>query len=183
MKIWKKFNSLTLQEYIFYIDNRKKYTDFNELGLFRSVFENEQISSEEKIQLRDHIIAKMPKVFEFMQVRHPDLYTKLYFLGKTPTKGDEDHLWKEINSNQVKILKEKRIRHRNFWNYSKHNCGYDNCHLNWLMVQQWSWFCEYDMVFPSDKNYYVLKDKSRRWKQERKAERNIVNQFLKSEGL
>lgn len=180
MKIWKNFNTLTLEEYIFYIDNRKKYTDFNELWLFRSVFENEQLKSEEKITLRDYIIKEMPKVFEFMQVRHPDLYTKLYFLGKTPTKGDENHLWKEISSNQEKILKEKRIKHRNFWNYSKHNCGYDNCHLNWLMIQQWSWFCEDWMRWlPIDTKMWF----SKIWKQERKAERNIVNLFLKSEGL
>ncbi len=56
----------------------------------------------------------MPKVYEFMQVRHPDLYTKLFFLGENPTKGDEDALWKTIRLNQETILKTKKIKHRNF---------------------------------------------------------------------
>lgn len=183
MEINKKFNTFTLEEYIFYIDNRKKYTNFNELWLFRSVFENEKITIDEQIQLKEYIIKEMPKVYEFMQVRHPDLYEKIFFLGKNPTKGDEDALWKTIRLNQEKILKTKKIKHRNFWDYSKHNCGYDDCHLNWLMIQKWSWFCENNMHFISDQHSYRMKDKSYKLKQERKSEKNIVNSFLKSEWL
>jgi len=32
MEIGQKFNQLTLDEYFFYIDNYKKYKDFNTLG-------------------------------------------------------------------------------------------------------------------------------------------------------
>ncbi len=177
MQIGKQFNTLSPEEYYYYIDNRKNYTDFNELGLFRSIFENEKLNELGKIKVRDYIQKKMPKVLEFMQVRHPGLYTKLFFLWKNYTKGDEDNLWRIIRWNQEKILNSKRIKHRNFWNYSKHNCWIDTCPLNGMMVQQWSWFCELEMR-PSNNN---RKEKSKIIKQERKESKKIVENYLIAE--
>jgi|GEM_PF-5372128 len=39
MKIDKQFNRLTLKDYFYYIDHHRKYTDFNTLGLYRSLTE------------------------------------------------------------------------------------------------------------------------------------------------
>lgn len=183
MIIGKPFNTLVLEEYYYYIDNRKKYNDFNELWLFRSIFENKNLDEWKMVLLRDYIQKNMSKVFEFMQVRHPDLYVKMYLLWKTYTKADEENLWNLVRLKQEEILHKKRIKHRNFWDYSKHNCWFDDCNLNGIMVQKWSWFCENIMHFSSDKHFSTLKDKSKRLKKERKAEKNIVNLFIKSEGL
>ncbi len=54
MKIEQKFNKLTAKEYRFYIDNHKKYTDFNTLGLYRSLLENEKLTLAEKLEVRDY---------------------------------------------------------------------------------------------------------------------------------
>ncbi|WP_338791960.1 hypothetical protein [Bernardetia sp. MNP-M8] len=43
---------MIVEEYVFYIDNYKKYTDFNSLGLYRSIVENENLNLEQKIELR-----------------------------------------------------------------------------------------------------------------------------------
>lgn len=63
MKIGQQFNNLTLKEYFFYIDNYKKYTDFNTLGLYRSIIENEKLSIEEKIFVRDYANKIFQKTF------------------------------------------------------------------------------------------------------------------------
>ena len=114
------------------------------------------------------------KVFEFMQVRHPDLYVKMCLLWKTYINADEENLWFNIRLNQEKILHKKRIKHRNFWDYSKHNCWYENCPLNGIMVQQWSWFCESSMRGAND----TKKQKSERRKSERKRKKQIITEFL-----
>ena len=80
---------------------------------------------------------------------------------------------------QEKILKSKKIKHRNFGDYSKHNCGYDNCPYNGLMVRSGSWLAERSMSFHDDKNNYSKKQKSLNEKINRKNKKNIINNELK----
>jgi hypothetical protein len=65
MKINQPFNKLTFKEYHFYIDNHKKYSDFNTLGLYRSIIENEKLTLEEKIQVRDYANVEFQKNSNF----------------------------------------------------------------------------------------------------------------------
>ncbi len=53
MEIGRKFNTLSLSEYKHYIENHKKYVDFNTLGLYRSIIENENLTLADKIFVRD----------------------------------------------------------------------------------------------------------------------------------
>lgn len=53
MKIGKPFNQLTLEQYIHYIDNHRKYKDFNTLGLYRSLTEHKGLTIEEKLIIRE----------------------------------------------------------------------------------------------------------------------------------
>lgn len=46
MKINRQFNELNFEEYKFFIENHKNYTDFNTLGLYRSIYENNNINIE-----------------------------------------------------------------------------------------------------------------------------------------
>lgn len=41
MKINRKFNTLNFKEYLYFIENHKQFSDFNTLGLYRSIIENE----------------------------------------------------------------------------------------------------------------------------------------------
>ncbi|MEI1279634.1 hypothetical protein V6Z05_14995 [Leptospira venezuelensis] len=174
MKIGKKFNSLKLAEYIFYIDNYKKYTDFNTLGLYRSISENEKLSIEEKIEIREHAHKIFKKTFDFLQIKDPDTFVRVTTLGKMLTVADEREIWANVIANQERILKEKRIRHRNFGEYSKHNCGFDDCIYNGLMVQPGSFLVENNIHFQSDKNRHSQKVKSERFKKERKGMSKIL---------
>ena len=63
MKIGKLFNQLSKSQYIHYIYNRKKYTDFNTLGLYRSICENEKLTLTEKIEIRDYANTIFGKTF------------------------------------------------------------------------------------------------------------------------
>ncbi|RYZ48997.1 MAG: hypothetical protein EOP49_17310 [Sphingobacteriales bacterium] len=168
MKIGRPFNTLTATEYFHYIDHHKKYTDFNTLGLYRSLDENGKLDLADKMAVRDYAHSVFGKFFNFLQLKDPSTWFAVSTLGRQLTAGDKQQLWEDIKINQEKILATKRIRHRNFGNYSKHNCGYADCHLNGVMIRQGSDIAENTMHFSGDKNRYVLKDKSDRRKSERK---------------
>lgn len=181
MKIGKKFNTLTLKEYFFFIDNYKKYKDFNTLGLYRSIVENEKLTHDEKLIVRDYAHNIFKKTFDFLQLKDPKTFIEVEHLGQKLTKGDEQNIWNEIRKNQQRILKEKKIRHRNFGVYSKHNCGQEICMWNGIMVRQGSWLAESNMHFDSDNGNYHQKIKSDNRKSDRKREKQIVNQELNNE--
>ena len=152
MKIGKNFNLFTFKEYIYVIEHYQKYTDFNTLGLYRSLLENNKLSLAEKMAIRDMANNKFGKTFNFLQLKDPYTYLKVSTLGKDLTVADERQAWANIRKNQERILKQKKIKHRNFRVYSKHNCGYDDCVLNGLMIRKGSHFAECDMYFDSDRN-------------------------------
>ena len=54
MEIGQKFNTLTLKEYFYFIDNYKSYTDFNPLELYRSIVENEKLTIDDKLVIREY---------------------------------------------------------------------------------------------------------------------------------
>jgi hypothetical protein len=175
MKIGKKFNELTLKEYFFFIDNYKKYTDFNTLGLYRSIVENEKLTIEDKIEVREYAHKTFIKTFDFLQLKDPKTFVEVSTLGQEFTKGDEEKIWNDIKKNQQRILDEKRIKHRNFGTYSKHSCPYDDCVWNGVMIRQGSRLAWSSMHFFSDKDNYHSQIKSEKIKSERKSEKQIVN--------
>ncbi|WP_338813104.1 hypothetical protein V9L05_17355 [Bernardetia sp. Wsw4-3y2] len=122
MKIDRQFNTMIVEEYVFYIDNYKKYTDFNSLGLYRSIVENENLNLEQKIELREYAHKTFKKSFDFLQLKDPVTFFKISTLGQTLTQGDISQFWQNIRRNQQKILADKKIKHRNFGTYSKHEC-------------------------------------------------------------
>lgn len=175
MEIGQKFNTLTLKEYLFYIDNYKKYTDFNSLGLYRSIVENEKLSLNDKLAVREYAHKVFRKTFDFLQLKDPKTFVEVEHLGQELTKGDEQNIWDDIRRSQQRILEDKQIKHRNFGNYSKHNCGYDTCVWNGIMVRQGSWLAESNMHFDSDNNKYLQKLKSEGRKADRKNAKQIID--------
>jgi len=174
MEIGKKFNQLSVKEYCFYIDNHKKYTDFNTLGLYRSIPENEKLSTEEKIQVRDYANTIFEKTFDFLQLKDPDTYFNVATLGQTLTQADEKQFWRNVIANQQKILKDKKIKHRNFGSYFKHMCGYDSCPALGLMLKPGTSFLRHNMRFPTDKKRDNVKEKSKKQEKEgKKVKRNL----------
>ena len=169
MKIGKPFNHFTKQEYLKTIPNHKQYSDFNTLGLYRSLLENEKLSLEEKLEIRDFANEHFQKTFDFLQLKDPQTYFEVSTLGKKLTRGDELNLWRIIRENQEKILKDKKIKHRNFGTYSKHDCGYDTCPYNGLMIKQGSHLAESSMCFATDKNKDEKKQKAQRKEKEQRV--------------
>ena len=179
MKISRRLNTFSYSEYIHLLKIYARYTDFNSLGLFRSILENEKLTAKQKTEIRDAAIGTFPKFFAFLQVKDPWTYRKLTLLGQDFTKADEDLLRDIIELNQQKILADKRIKHRNFGIYSKHSCGYDTCHMNGLMIKQSSLLSEYNMVTPSRRpQKYSTFSKAERRKQERKSKHQIIQTDL-----
>ena len=180
MKMERKFNTLKLEEYFYFIDNHKSYKDFNTLGLYRSIIENENLNELERILVRDYAHKYFKKSFNFLQIKDPYTYIAVSTIAQELTKGDEEKLWNDVYRNQKKILKDKKIKHRNFGFYSKHNCGYDTCPMNGMMIKQGSWMAEFDMAI-GNKNKWMAKVKSNRNKSERKREKQIIENELSDE--
>jgi len=181
MEIGKKFNQLTLEECFLYIDNNKKYKDFNTLGLYRSIVENEKLCIDEKIEVREYAHKIFRKTFDFLQLKDPKTFVEVSTLGQEFTNGDEEKIWNEIKKNQQKILDEKRIKHRNFGIYSKHSCPYEDCIWNGVMIKQGSGLAWSSMHFFIDKSNYHKKTKSKMRKSDRKSEKQIVERELNNE--
>ena len=178
MKIGKRFNQLNKSDYFYYIDHYKKYTDFNTLGLYRSICENKKLTISDRVEIRDYANKTFGKTFEFYQLKDPVTYFDLQTLGQELTIADERKVWDDIRRNQEKILSKKKIKHRNFGEYSKHNCGYEDCRLNGLMIRQGSKFTESHMYFNSDKDKYLAKEKSLQIKKDRKNTQSIISDEL-----
>lgn len=106
MTIGKPFNQLIKKDYFYYIDNYKKYTDFNTLGLYRSICENKKLELNDRIEIRDYANTIFGKTFNFYQLKDPKTYFDLITLGEELTTADERQIWKNIRGNQQKILKE-----------------------------------------------------------------------------
>jgi len=181
MKIGRQFKTLTLKEYLFFIDNHKKYTDFNTLGLYRSIMENEKLTIEDKIAVRDYAHRTFKKSFDFLQIKDPRTYVEVSTLGQELTNVETDKLWKDIRRYQQKTITKKRFGHRNFGIYSKHSCGYDTCHKNGVMIRQGSYISEREIYFESDRNRYAAWAKSDIRRQERKKAQQMIRKMLESE--
>jgi hypothetical protein len=182
MKVGKQFNTLTYGEYLHLIENHKKFTDFNTLGLFRSIVETTKLSLEEKIKLREVAVGAFAKTFEFLQLKDPQTYFKVNTLGEILTQADESQAWDDIKRNQKKILESKRLGHRNFGTYSKHDCGYDTCYMHGVMFKQGSHLAwGGPMHFHSDNRNWFKSEKAARCKQDRKAEHQILVQRILEE--
>ena len=171
-------NTLTVEEYFFYIDNHKKYTDFNTLGLYRSIVEHERLSLEDKLKVRDYAHQTFRKAFDFLQLKDPMTFVALEYLGQELLEGDRQKIWDDLRKNQQKILADKKIKHRNFGDYSKHNCGKEACYLNGVMLNQGSPLAMLGMHFDSDRDKIAAKAKSDRRKSERKRKQQIVRKEL-----
>jgi len=181
MKINRKLNTLTYGEYVYLLEQHKRYTDFNTLGLFRSILENQKLGLQQKIQVRDLAIAAFAKTFDFLQLKDPVTYLELSTLGAELTVADERKAWDDIRFNQQRILASKKLGHRNFGTYSKHECGYESCHMKGLMVREGSRLTYRDMHFCSDRSRYGVQVKSDTRKQERKTKKELITRCLQSE--
>jgi hypothetical protein len=135
MKIGQPFNQLTYKEYFFYIPKHKKYTDFNTLGLYRSILENEKLSAEQKIEVRDYANQFFGKFFEFLQVKDPETHCQLSILGQNLSSTEVWHQWTLKSHDKIdKILAAKGIKHCSIGVHSRHLCGHSNCPMNGLMI-------------------------------------------------
>lgn len=181
MQIGKRLNQLSFLEYQQIIENSDKYTDFNTLGLFRSLIENEYLDLAQKIEIRDLAIGKFTKFFEFLQVKDASTYfdvSTLHLEDMSPV--EEATFWSNIKRNQEKILKDRNIKHRNFGVYSKHICSEDWCPLNGLMLQKGSVLSNRcPMAFSTDKSKVMSKLKSKNNKKERKNKQQNIQELLK----
>jgi hypothetical protein len=186
MKIGRRFNTLTLKEYFFYIANYKKYSDFNTLGLYRSITENQKIDLSQKLELIEYVYQYFGKMFNFLQIKEPQTYFDIITLGKNLTKADANQVWENIKINQQKILVAKRIKHRNFGVYAKQSdfAGFLP-RQNRIMLRQKNTidsprtpFCTTQMQFKSDKIKNESVVKSERQKKQRKNKNKIIKTAL-----
>ena len=168
MQTGKPYREYSFEELKLLLAEARQRKGINVLGFYRSLLENRLLSKEEAIELRDDAHVYFQKQFDFLQLKDPDTFLKITLLGEEFTEADEHQLWRNIKRNQQAILKEKRIRHRNFGVYSIHDCGYGWCRYNGMMIRQGSEIAEGYMHFDSDKPRHNKQQKSLRYRAERK---------------
>lgn len=186
MIIGQLFNTMTLKEYFFYIDNRKKYKDFNTLGLYRSILENPKLDLLQKLEIRDYANRFFQKTFDFFQIKEPQTYLDLKTLGIELTQGDINQIWSEIKQNQQKILASKKIKHRNFGIYSKQDTfNGDLARQQRIMLRQKNTidsvrtpYCTAPMQFKSDKNKLTVRFMSEKIRKKRKTQKKDIKKIL-----
>lgn len=176
MKIKTLFNQWSKGNYYHHIDNYKKYTNFNTLGLFRSILENKKLTLEDQLEVRDYAQQAFAKTFAFLQLKDPWTYKQLVTLGQDLTKADHAQLWANIYQYQQTYLKEKKLNHRNFGTYGKHDCGWEDCPLNGIMIRQGSVLSECTMHFKEDK--YLNKKPYQRQPKHRPDWKEEADDFL-----
>lgn len=182
MKINRPFNQLSKSEYKHYIDNYKKYTDYNRLGLYRSLLENERLQLEDQLELRDYAHRSFQKSFDFLVLKDPKTYFEVSTLGEELTAGDVHQRWQDIKKAQQALIADKQLGHRNFGTYSKHICGIDWCPYDGVMVRAGSWLAgPGGMHFHTDRSSFSAKNKSKRFRKERKHQARIINDDLAEE--
>jgi hypothetical protein len=177
MKVGKLFNTLTYGEYLYLIDHHQRFSDFNTLGLFRSIVETTKLSLDQKLELRKVAIATFPKAFDFLQLKDPVTYFEVCFLGESLTVADKRQAWENIRHSQQEILKSKKLNHRNFGTYARHCCGIDTCPIKGVMLRQADRSSS-SMHFHTDKSSYASQEKAERRKKDRKTQSHLVTQSL-----
>lgn len=175
MKIDRPFNTFSKQDYLEIVPEHKKYTDFNTLGLYRSILENENLSLDEKFEVFELANEHFQKTFDFLVLKDPRTWFDLTHLGKELSHSQERDLWQEVKHRQEKILKDKRLGHRNFGTYSKHDCGVPHCPYDGLMVHPKSPLAESHIHFDSDKKTYSVQENAKKRKSDRKKHRRIID--------
>ena len=180
MKVGKQFNTLTYSEYLHLIEHWQKFSDFNTLGLFRSIVEATKLCLEQKLELRRVAISAFPKTFDFLQLKDPVTYFEVRFLGENLTVADEHQAWENIRHNQQEILKSKKLNHRNFGTYARHCCGIDTCPIKGVMLKQTD-RSSHSMRFHTDKSSYAMQEKAEIQKRDRKTKKLLVAQSLNGE--
>lgn len=138
MEIGRRYNQFTFDAYCYYIDQAKKCMDFNIVGLYRGILDNQQLHLEERIALRNHARQKFGQAFECLQVRDPETFIKLLTLGRTLTTTEEEQLWQEVERNR-KIILHRQRQNGKFGRYAQHLCGDENCVWHGLLIKQDSW--------------------------------------------
>ncbi|MTB50192.1 hypothetical protein [Lewinella sp. W8] len=172
MEIGRKIRELSARKIHQILREHHRYTDFNRLGLFRGILESEKLTLEQKQSLKEAAVAAFPKYYDFLILKDPDTWDQLEHLGQERLQPELRRDWQDIRRRQKSMLREKRLRHRNFGVYSKHLCGYDHCRYNGSMVKaKHSPRYGYEMHFDSDhrRSPHFLAEKEVRRKRAKRA--------------
>ena len=137
MNINQPFNELSATRIREIIQNYKQYKDFNRLGLFRGLIESECLSPEERTSLQKLARKTFDRYFDFLVIKDPDTWwTTLHPNWVENSFSDRLDRWRKIEHHQRVIIERKGLGHRNFGTYSKHDCGYEDCPLNGVMIKK-----------------------------------------------
>ena len=99
-----------MAEYRHYIAHHQKYADFNPLGLYRSILENNKLSEAEKQAVLALAKHYFPKFYDFLLVKDFNTYVALSRLGLPPLNPAQQWDYNaQLRIQAEKILACKRI--------------------------------------------------------------------------
>lgn len=112
MKIGKPFRNMSIAEYRHYLAHHQKYSDFNPLGLYRSILENPALNSAKQQEVLALANRHFQKFYDFLVVKNLPTYARLSRLGQPPlSEAQERQYIEQLRKTADKRLAETDIRH------------------------------------------------------------------------
>ena len=101
-----------MAEYRHYIAHHQKYADFNPLGLYRSILENDKLDEAALLEILAFANQYFQRFYNFLFVKDPVTYSRLATLGQGLSETQQwqhlSHVW----DRREKWCAEKGIRHQ-----------------------------------------------------------------------
>ncbi len=112
MKINKKFKQMSMAEYRHYIAHHQKYADFNPLGLYRSILENDKLDEAAQLEILAFANQYFQRFYDFLFVKDPVTYSRLATLGQGLSETEQRQHLSRVWDRREKWCAEKGIRHQ-----------------------------------------------------------------------
>ena len=103
---------MSMAKYRHYIAHHQKYADFNPLGLYRSILENDKLDEAARLEVLALANQYFQRFYNFLFIKDPVAYSRLTTLGQglseTQQRQHLSHVW----DRREQWCAEKGIRHQ-----------------------------------------------------------------------
>ena len=111
MKVNKKFKQMSMAEYRHYIAHHQKYADFNPLGLYRSILENDKLDEAAQLEILAFANQYFQRFYDFLFIKDPVAYSRLATLGQDLSETQQRQHLSRVWDRREQWCAEKAIRH------------------------------------------------------------------------
>ena len=101
-----------MAEYHHYIAHHQKYADFNPLGLYRSILENDKLDEAARLEILAFANQYFQRFYDFLFVKDPVTYSRLATLGQGLSETQQRQHLSRVWDRREQWCAEKGILHQ-----------------------------------------------------------------------